>query len=90
MKIEWEMMEDAPLPPVDEWNACEWNATKNEPTAVSDLHAVATVLVGSKTTWRLCENCANLPEFKRYRRRIRIVYRTQQTKSDTAEREGEQ
>lgn len=85
--IEWEIMGAPALPSVDEWNACEWNMTKNEPTAVSDLHAVATVLLGSKTTWRLCEDCAKLPEFRRYRRRIRIVYGTQQTKSDTAEKD---
>ena len=37
-----------------------------------EVHAVAVFIVGAKGKWRLCAECAALPEFKRYRKRKAI------------------
>lgn len=54
---------------------CEWNPT--EKRAVYDnephwLNTHASVIVGHNGKWRLCADCAALPDFKRYRSRREI------------------
>lgn len=52
---------------------CEYNADAHR-AAFDDEppHAEATWIVGAEGQWRLCEACAQLPEFRRYRVRKRI------------------
>lgn len=54
-------------------NPCEWDP-RTEQAALSTLsaHDVATVTVGANGRWRLCDSCAALPIFKRFRWRRRI------------------
>lgn len=50
---------------------CEWNPRFNEPSsepqAPGDCENNAAVCVGRSPTWHLCESCAALPRFKRFR-----------------------
>src|SRR5690606_7511979 len=51
--------------------ACEWNPEKNVPAMIDDeFHAVAELSLGSNGQWHVCRHCAQLPRFKRFRRRI--------------------
>lgn len=67
------------LPPLEDWNACEWNPEEKRESYRGENHALATVLVGSNGNYRLCANCATLPEFKKFRKRQAIVWRKQAT-----------
>lgn len=52
---------------------CEWNPVTHNaatsPPAPGDCPNEASVCVGSGISWHLCESCAELPEFSKYRRR---------------------
>lgn len=63
---------------------CEWDPTNNEPahyverprpfvTYRQGCLNKATVLVGSKGDWRLCESCSKLKRFRLYRIRQPIA-----------------
>lgn len=57
------------------WDGCEWNPEEGRAAYDADKHYRknrATVIVGADGDWRLCASCAELPEFKRFRRRKRI------------------
>jgi hypothetical protein len=52
---------------------CEWNLEDGLPLAEGqESHAPASYIVGVKHNWRLCLRCADLPEFKKFRKRRRI------------------
>ena len=47
---------------------CEWNPHTGEAaTWTEGCERPAAVIVGAKGEWRLCHECASLPQFKRYR-----------------------
>lgn len=49
---------------------CEWNPTADRPSQSGDPpHADATVSLGADGDWHLCEACAALPRFARFRTR---------------------
>ena len=60
---------------------CEWNPEKNRPSQyltgriysrsgkTDGCQNEATVCVGYNGKWHLCESCASLPIFKKYRKR---------------------
>lgn len=55
---------------------CEWNPVEKRPVFNTDpAHGLATWSVGTTVNWRLCDQCAALPEFARYRRRHRLQRR---------------
>jgi hypothetical protein len=52
---------------------CEWNPTEDRPATAEDtVHAPATVVLGMDGCWHLCESCAALPRFARFRRRTTL------------------
>lgn len=58
-------------------DGCEWSPTRGEAAYSDDPHWLdrsvkAAWIVGAGGKWRLCEGCAALPEFKRFRSRVRI------------------
>lgn len=53
-------------------NPCEYNPYEKRAAYYSEVHAAAEWVVGYKGKWRLCDSCANLSEFKRFRVRTRI------------------
>ena len=57
---------------VSDWtNPCEWNWEAGRPAYYNDpWHACATWIVGADGQWRLCDACAKLPRFRRFRVRI--------------------
>lgn len=55
-------------------SACEWHPAEDRPALRTDApHGEATISVGSKPNWHLCADCAELPAFKRKRRRIPLA-----------------
>jgi hypothetical protein len=53
-------------------DGCEWNPERDGLAFVGDRHTrenPATVLVGGRENYRLCDGCAALPRFKRLRKR---------------------
>lgn len=52
---------------------CEYNPLKKRSAYEDEVHAQAALIVGADGRWRLCESCAKLPEFKRYRNRKKII-----------------
>lgn len=57
------------------FNPCEWNPTENRLAMDNDnFHANASICVGAKCQYMLCEECANLPKFKRFKKRHKIIY----------------
>lgn len=73
-------MSDNPFP-----SACEWDPENNRPAqyipgkgpeGYSGCKNPATVVLGSHTTWRLCEECSHLPRFSRLRKRLSLDRRT--------------
>lgn len=44
-------------------DSCEWNPTAGRAAYWNESHAPASVIVGKGYEWRLCENCAALPQF---------------------------
>ena len=56
---------------------CEWNPTEKRPAFEGDpSHGEAKLAVGVDGKWHLCESCAALPEFARYRKRRPLFRRT--------------
>ena len=52
---------------------CEWNPTEHRPAFDTDApHGESVLCVGVDGKWHLCESCAALPEFSRYRIRRRL------------------
>ena len=51
---------------------CEWDPVKKDWVYEDEVHAEAEWIIGAKRGYRLCSACASLPEFKRYRKRIKI------------------
>jgi hypothetical protein len=47
---------------------CEWDPIYKRAVYLGDDHASADLIVGSNGEWRLCAECAKLPEFKHFRR----------------------
>ena len=50
-------------------NSCEYNPAARRASHCTEHHAVATTIVGANGKWRLCDSCAALPEFRRFRSR---------------------
>jgi len=59
-------------------NKCEWNPEANESACATydsnnyvenhyGCQNEATIMVGANGQWHLCESCAKLPKFKRFR-----------------------
>jgi hypothetical protein len=58
-------------------DGCEWTPGADRPAWSVDEHTRtvrAAVLLGANGEWRLCESCAALPRFKRFRVRRAIVH----------------
>jgi hypothetical protein len=52
---------------------CEWDPATDRPAPVGiECHARAELIVGAKGEWRLCRSCADLPHFKKYRKRVEV------------------
>lgn len=51
---------------------CEYNPEAKRAAYGFEVHGPAEWIVGHDGKWRLCDSCARLPEFKRYRTRKRI------------------
>jgi hypothetical protein len=53
---------------------CEWDPVEDCPALItgSGCRSMATLSVGLKDNWHLCGPCAELPQFRRLRRRIPI------------------
>jgi hypothetical protein len=55
---------------------CEWNPAENRPAFDDDPpHGEATQVIGVDGKWHLCDGCATLPEFARYRKRSGLARR---------------
>ena len=52
---------------------CEWSPRDGRAAYADEVHAKADVIVGADGQWRLCESCAALPHFKRFRTRRPIA-----------------
>ena len=55
-------------------DGCEYNPETKEPSCDTDDHfrgVLASWVVGANGKWRLCDDCARLPEFRRLRKRER-------------------
>jgi len=53
--------------------ACEWDPSRDRKARLrEDVHADAVWSVGARGQWHLCEACAALPRFSRYRVRVRL------------------
>lgn len=53
-------------------DGCEWDPATGTPARGGDEHnssVPAALIVGADGKWRLCTDCAELPEFSRYRKR---------------------
>jgi hypothetical protein len=48
--------------------SCEWNPKENRTAYEDEVHAQATWVVGSNGKYHLCDECANLPKFVRYKK----------------------
>lgn len=48
---------------------CFWNPQEDRPAYVGEDHAAVTVILGAKNVWFLCSECAELPRFRRLRKR---------------------
>lgn len=52
---------------------CEWNPAADRPALTTDTpHAEAQIICGANGQWRLCDSCAQLSRFARYRIRRHI------------------
>jgi hypothetical protein len=63
------------------YHLCEWDPVRGEPANYFDhgewvehlgCDNQSTLSVGANGKWHLCESCAALPEFKRYRKRVSL------------------
>lgn len=60
-------------------DGCMWNPDRNRHVWSNEAHYLerrATVILGSRKSWRLCESCSRLPVFSRLRKRVPITRRT--------------
>lgn len=58
------------------FDGCEWEPSESRPALSTDEHfktTPAVLMLGSPVAWRLCRECAGLPDFKRFRKRKDIV-----------------
>lgn len=59
------------------WETCEYNPSAKRAAYSGDdpgsCQHIARVCVGAKGAWHLCNKCAALPEFKRFRARSPLV-----------------
>ncbi len=53
-------------------NPCEWNQKKGRAAYDYEVHARADLVVGAKGEWRLCNECAALPRFSRFRKQTPV------------------
>lgn len=51
---------------------CEYSPRDQRAAYEDEYHAHAEWIIGRQGLWRLCDSCANLPEFKKFKVRIRI------------------
>jgi hypothetical protein len=60
--------------PEKPFERCEWNPTRNRLTwsNENDCPNRATVCLGHNPSYHLCDSCASLPRFKRYRKRTSL------------------
>lgn len=59
-----------------ESDPCDWNPSKERGLWIEEEpHFVAEVMVGAGGKFRLCQKCAALPRFKKYRKREPIEYK---------------
>jgi len=49
---------------------CEYNPQEKRAAYDNEVHAAATTIAGSNGKWRLCDECAALPEFARLKKRL--------------------
>ena len=69
---------------------CEWNPTEKRAAFNDDpAHGEAVWSVGVDGKWHLCESCAALPEFARYRNRQRLNRRVPARVKRKANRQAE-
>ena len=62
-------------------NTCEWDPeTKDAAYTGAGCTNEATVCVGAQGNWHLCDECAALPEFKRFRKRTPLTKRQPPTR----------
>jgi hypothetical protein len=62
-------------------NPCDWNPKENKPSEyitgsygpTNGCQNETTVRIGSKKVWHLCDSCAALPVFKKYRSRKKLT-----------------
>jgi hypothetical protein len=67
---------------------CEWNPTENRPAFEDDpSHGEARLAVGVDGKWHLCEACAQLDRFARYRVRRPLWRRAPNRSKRRANRE---
>lgn len=59
------------------YETCEWNPVEKRGAYTGNdsgaCKRVARICVGASGTWHLCETCAALPEFKRFKAREPLV-----------------
>lgn len=68
---------------------CEWNPIAKRPAFEHDApHAEAVWAVGVDGRWHLCDGCAALPEFARYRKRRKLFRRAPPRVKRRANRAG--
>lgn len=71
---------------------CDWNPQKRdaatEPAAPGDCPNEATVIVGANGYWQLCESCAALPDFSRFKFRVRMAAASDRDRSEGGDRNG--
>jgi len=49
---------------------CEYNPKEKRACFGDEIHAEADFIVGYNGKWRLCKYCANLPEFKGFKKKL--------------------
>jgi len=49
---------------------CEYNPQEKRAAYNNEVHAEATTIAGSNGKWRLCDECAALPEFASLKKRL--------------------
>jgi hypothetical protein len=53
-------------------NPCEYNPVEKRACFEHEVHANADCIIGHNGHWRLCDSCANLSEFKKFKIRKKI------------------
>lgn len=69
---------------------CEWNPTLNAAASSDDApHGDAVWCVGAQGQWHLCDSCAQLPRFARFKKTRLHEPRVPEERSDDGERVGD-